>query len=52
MSTLTLQPIWPDGVRHFESNAILTGGPDCPDNKPIQYVSGSMRMGMVRIPST
>ena len=36
MGTLNDTPVWRDGVRHFDANAVLTGGPDCPDNLPIQ----------------
>ena len=36
MGTLTEQEQWPEGVRYFEENAILTGGPDAPDNLPLQ----------------
>lgn len=35
MGTLTENPVWEAGVRHFEANAVLTGGPDCPDNLPL-----------------
>jgi hypothetical protein len=35
MGTLNDSPIWAEGVRHFEANAVLTGGPDCPDNLPL-----------------
>lgn len=36
MGTLAETLVWPAGVRYFEANAILTGGPDCPDNLPLQ----------------
>ncbi len=35
MGTLNETPVWEAGVRHFEANAVLTGGPDCPDNLPL-----------------
>uniref|UniRef100_Q31HT6 Phage tail fiber protein n=1 Tax=Hydrogenovibrio crunogenus (strain DSM 25203 / XCL-2) TaxID=317025 RepID=Q31HT6_HYDCU len=34
--TLPVVQQWAAGVRYFEANAVLTGGPDCPDNLPIQ----------------
>ncbi|MGC0151055.1 hypothetical protein ACPRNU_01170 [Chromobacterium vaccinii] len=36
MGVLSETPAWSAGVRHFEANAVLTGGPDCPDNLPLQ----------------
>ena len=33
--TLAEKPDWRP-VRHFEANALLTGGPDCPDNLPLR----------------
>ncbi|ERE07216.1 phage tail protein [Pseudogulbenkiania ferrooxidans] len=36
MGILSESPSWSAGVRHFEANAVLTGGPDCPDNLPLQ----------------
>lgn len=36
MGTLIDSPVFPAGVQHFEANAVLTGGPDCPDNLPLQ----------------
>lgn len=33
--TLDESAVWADGVRYFEENAVLTGGPDCPDNLPL-----------------
>lgn len=36
MGTLNESPIWTPGVRYFDANAPLTGGPDCPDNLPLQ----------------
>lgn len=35
MGNLVATPQWVD-VPYFEANAALTGGPDCPDNIPIQ----------------
>lgn len=47
MGNLVATPQWVD-VPYFEANAVLTGGPDCPDNIPIQalldrteYLKGS-----------
>lgn len=47
MGNLVATPQWVD-VPYFETNAVLTGGPDCPDNIPIQalldrteYLKGS-----------
>lgn len=47
MGNLVATPQWVD-VPYFEANALLTGGPDCPDNIPIQalldrteYLKGS-----------
>ncbi len=34
--TLNETAQWVPAVRHFADNAVLTGGPDCPDNEPIQ----------------
>lgn len=30
---------WSAGIPYFEADAILTGGPDCPDNIPIQQLA-------------
>ena len=38
MGNLTANNQWVD-VPYFESNAVLTGGPDCPDNIPIQALA-------------
>lgn len=38
MGNLVITPAWQD-VPYFEENAILTGGPDCPDNIPIQALA-------------
>ena len=35
MGNLVPNPQWVD-VPYFEANAVLTGGPDCPDNLPIK----------------
>lgn len=43
MGNLVENNAWPDGVRHFEANAVLTGGPDCPDNLPIQDLADRSR---------
>lgn len=39
MGTLTEAATWAAGVPYFEMDAILTGGPDCPDNIPIQALA-------------
>lgn len=36
MGTLAEEAVWEEGVHHFEADAVLTGGPDCPDNLPLQ----------------
>lgn len=51
-----------DDVPYFEANAVLTGGPDCPDNLPIQallnrteYLKGmveNMSLGFDAVPAT
>ena len=38
MGNLTATNQWVD-VPYFEPNAVLTGGPDCPDNVPIQALT-------------
>lgn len=35
MGFLAESASWSDGIPYFEANAVLTGGPDCPDNVPI-----------------
>lgn len=39
MGNLNELAIWVDGVPYFAADAILTGGPDCPDNIPIQALA-------------
>ncbi|GHD59847.1 gp53-like domain-containing protein [Jeongeupia chitinilytica] len=36
MGTLVENVSWATGVRYFEDGAVLTGGPNCPDNLPLQ----------------
>ncbi|WP_199104150.1 hypothetical protein [Aquitalea sp. ASV11] len=38
MGNLIDHPQW-QAVPHFEADAVLTGGPDCPDNIPIQALA-------------
>ena len=51
MGNLVPNPQWVD-VPYFETNAVLTGGPDCPDNLPLkalldrtEYLKGSPELG-------
>lgn len=39
MGYLTESQTWAAGVPYFEADAVLTGGPDCPDNIPIQALT-------------
>lgn len=39
MGNLTESQTWAAGVPYFEADAVLTGGPDCPDNIPIQALA-------------
>ncbi|MGE8357222.1 MAG: hypothetical protein ACN6N0_12610, partial [Microvirgula sp.] len=39
MGYLQETPSWDEGVPYFAADAILTGGPDCPDNIPIQALT-------------
>ena len=39
MGYLQETPRWDEGVPYFAADAILTGGPDCPDNIPIQALT-------------
>ncbi|CUA82084.1 hypothetical protein Ga0061063_0939 [Gulbenkiania indica] len=39
MGNLIETATWSAGVPYFEADAILTGGPDCPDNIPIQALA-------------
>ncbi len=39
MGTLIETVAWEAGVPYFEADAILTGGPNCPDNIPIQALA-------------
>lgn len=39
MGNLNETAIWVDGVPYFAADAVLTGGPDCPDNIPIQALT-------------
>lgn len=39
MGNLNEVATWPAGIPYFEADAILTGGPDCPDNIPIQALA-------------
>ncbi|WP_432719830.1 hypothetical protein R0381_003665 [Jeongeupia wiesaeckerbachi] len=39
MGNLNEQAVWESGVPYFEANAVLTGGPDCPDNIPIRALA-------------
>lgn len=39
MGNLTESQTWAAGVPYFEADAVLTGGPDCPDNIPIQALT-------------
>ena len=36
MGTLIEKSEWTEGIRYFEKDAIITGGPDAKDNEPIQ----------------
>lgn len=61
MGNLVPSSRW-DDVPYFEANAVLTGGPDCPDNLPIQallnrteYLKGmveNMSLGFDAVPET
>ena len=61
MGNLVPSSRW-DDVPYFEANAVLTGGPDCPDNVPIQallnrteYLKGmveNMSLGFDAVPET
>ena len=61
MGNLVPSSRW-DDVPYFEANSILTGGPDCPDNLPIQallnrteYLKGmveNMSSGFDAVPAT
>ena len=61
MGNLVPSSRW-DDVPYFEANAVLTGGPDCPDNLPIQallnrteYLKGmveNMSLGFDAVPAT
>lgn len=39
MGNLTESQTWAAGVPYFEADAVLTGGPDCPDNIPIKALT-------------
>jgi hypothetical protein len=39
MGNLVESAVWEDGVPYFEDGAVLTGGPDCPDNIPLQALA-------------
>lgn len=39
MGNLNENAVWPEGVPYFKEDAVLTGGPDCPDNVPIQALA-------------
>jgi len=39
MGNLNEVAAWVEGVPYFSADAILTGGPDCPDNIPIQALA-------------
>ncbi|MDC7699587.1 hypothetical protein [Vogesella indigofera] len=39
MGNLIETATWAAGVPYFEADAILTGGPDCPDNIPVQVLA-------------
>lgn len=61
MGNLVPSSRW-DDVPYFEANAVLTGGPDCPDNLPIQallnrteHLKGmveNMSLGFDAVPAT
>ena len=61
MGNLVPSSRW-DNVPYFEANAVLTGGPDCPDNLPIQallnrteHLKGmveNMSLGFDAVPAT
>lgn len=39
MGYLDESVVWEDGIPYFEANAVLTGGPDCPDNVPLRALA-------------
>ena len=61
MGNLVPNPQWVD-VPYFEANAVLTGGPDCPDNLPLkaladrtEFLKGmveNMSLGFDAVPAT
>ncbi len=48
MGNLVENNNWPEGVPYFEANAVLTGGPDCPDNIPIRALADRSRYQRLR----
>ena len=61
MGNLVPHPQWVD-VPYFEANAVLTGGPDCPDNLPLKALADRpeclkgmvehMSLGFAAVPAT